>query len=333
MVDVNEVKNRIVNILKAKGPSLPVQISRELRMETIFISAFLGELLNEKRIKTSNLRVGGTPLYLLEGQEIQLENFQKYLHPKEQEAFLLLKNSRILKDSSQEPAIRVAIRAIKDFAISFKNNEEIYWRYLTVTEDEVKNILEPKLEIKEEIPEVINEKKPEVKIEIKEEGKKTEIKEEIPEEKEKKIEIKIPKVRKPREKSEQKIQETRELTEFTNPLANKIEIKPEKVKPKSEFVLKVIHSLEKNNFKILEEKEYNKKEFNCIAQINTELGPIAFLTQGKDKKTISDQDLDKLLRQAQSLPLPALMLIPGTLSRKALEYQQKYYSILKVKKI
>lgn len=340
MVDINEVKTRIINFLKAKGPSLPVQISRELRMETIIISAFLGELLNEKKLKTSSLRVGGTPLYLLSGDEPKLENFQKYLHPKEQEAFLLIKNSRILKDSDQEPAIRVALRNIKDFAFSFKNDEQIYWRYLTVTENEVRNLLEPIIGNKQELK---IEPKPEIKQETIEpsienkvlEKVETKIDKPIEKPEEKLIEKpkeKIIKARKPKE-NKAISSEIKPLTEFVNPLAIKIVEKPEKIKPKSEFVLKVIRFLEKSGFKILEEKEFKKNEYNCISETNTELGPIAFLTQAKDKKTVSDQDLDKLLRQAQSIPLPALMITPGGLSKKALEYQQKYYSILKIKKI
>lgn len=343
MVDVNEVKNRIINFLKAKGPSLPIQISKELRMDTIIISAFLGELLNEKKIKTSNLRVGGTPLYLLQGWEPQLENFQKYLHPKEQDAFLLLKNSGILKDSEQEPAIRVALRAIKDFAFAFKKDDEIYWRYLALSEEGVRNLLEPenlKKEIKEEIKkniEKLKENETNVKIEEKkviETGDKQEALEK-PDTAKEKEEQKIEKDLKQRKISRKSKEEFKQpiLPEFQNPLAIKITSKPEKIKPKSEFVLKVIEFLNKNKFKIIKEKEYKAKEYNCITQMDSELGPINFITQAKDKKIISDSDLDSLLRASQSIPLPALMLYTGSLSKKAFEYKEEYYSILKTKKI
>lgn len=309
--NTDEIKKRILGVMQNKGPSLPVQLSRETKITTLFISAFLSELKDEKKIKISNLKVGGSPLYFLEGQEPQLENFQQYLHPKEQEALQLLKKNRILKDSEQDPAIRVALRGIKDFSFSFKKDEDLYWRYLTITEKEVKEILEP--QIKKEEQEVKIERKIEPIIEIKEE----------------KLEKKP---LKPRMSQKKPKEET--LAKFENPLTLKPEIKkPEKIKPKSEFVLKVIDFLDKNNFNILEEKEYRAKEYNCITQIKTELGPIDFLTQARDKKTISDSDLDNLLRQAQTIPLPALMLYTENLSKKALEYREKYYSILKTKKI
>lgn len=305
MQNTDETKKRITSLLQNKGPSLPVQISREIKMTTLFISAFLSELKDENKIKISNLKVGGSPLYFLEGQESQLERFQQFLHPKEQEALQLLKKNKILKDSEQEPVIRVALRAIKDFAFSFKKDDEAYWRYLNITEAEVKNILEPIKEI---------EIKPEIKQEPIEQAK---------EEK--------PKTEKPKAARKPKPQPT--LPEFENPLALKKEPKPEKIKPKSEFVLKTIEFLEKNKFKVLEEKEYKAKEYNCTAQIKTDLGPIDFLTQAKDKKSISESDLDTLLRLAQTLPLPALLLYTGNLSKKAIEYEQKYYSILKTRKI
>src|SRR3989344_2481790 len=90
--DTSLLKDRILSIVKRRGPSLPVHGS------------------------------------------------------KEKEAYDLLQKNKILKDSEQQPAIRVALRALHDFAIPFKNNEDIYWRYLTFSENDVKNIFDNKLQ-------------------------------------------------------------------------------------------------------------------------------------------------------------------------------------------
>jgi len=356
MQNTEETKKRIVSLLQTRGPCLPVQISREIRQSTLFISAFLSELKDEKRIKISSLKVGGSPLYYLEGQETQLENFKQYLHQKEVEALDSLKKNKILKDNDQEPVIRVALRSIKDFAYSFKKDDEIYWRYLTTTEQDVKDILEPisrentskkslgvvdeEVKIDEVKIEIIPEKKPEVIIETTPQISTpitkpleiidTKINSELSIQKPEKIKT----IKKPREPKEIHPKEQITIPEFNNPLAIKPEPpKPEKMKPKSEFVEKTIEFLEKNKFKIINEKEYKAKEYNCICQLKTDLGPIDFLTIAKDKKSVSDTDLDALLRQAQSIPLPALFLYTGSLNKKALEYGQKYYSILKTKKL
>ncbi len=134
--DTSQLKEKIILILKRRGPSLPVHIAKETGLSILFTSAFLSELLSDKRIKLSNMRVGSSPIYFIEGQEPRLENFSQHLNSKEKEALEILKEKKFLKDTEQQPAIRVALRAIKDFAIAFKKNDEIFWRYFTIPESE-----------------------------------------------------------------------------------------------------------------------------------------------------------------------------------------------------
>ena len=134
--DTSEIKEKIVSFLKIKGPSLPVHIAKEIGMSILFTSAFLSELISERRIKISNMKIGSSSLHYLEGQESRLENFSQHLNNKEKEAFDLLKKKKFLKDSEVQPAIRVAFRAIKDFAIPFDTDEGLMWRYFTVSQKE-----------------------------------------------------------------------------------------------------------------------------------------------------------------------------------------------------
>jgi len=136
--DTSQIKGKILFVLQKRGPSLPVHIAGETGLSILFASAFLSELLSEKKIKLSNMRVGSSPIYFIPGQEPALENFSHYLKSKEKDAFVFLKQKRFLKDIEQDPAIRVALRAIKDFAIPFKKNDEIFWRYFTIPEKELK---------------------------------------------------------------------------------------------------------------------------------------------------------------------------------------------------
>ncbi len=136
--DTSEIKEKILSFLRANGPSLPVHISGEIKSSILFTSAFLSELFSEKKIKMSNMRVGSSPVYFLSGQESQLEKFAEHLKSKEKEAFLLLKEKKFLSDSSQDPAIRVALREIKDFALPFKHGEEIIWKYFLIPESDFK---------------------------------------------------------------------------------------------------------------------------------------------------------------------------------------------------
>lgn len=186
--DAMQIRGKIISFITQNGPSLPVHIAKETGLSILFASAFLSEMYGEKEIKMSNLRVGSSPLYFISGQEPQLEKFSQYLKSKEKEAFLMLKEKKILRDSEQQPAIRVALREIKDFAIPFEKNNEVFWRYF-VTEElpekievEVIETIEPvieSVEIKEEINEEIEDKsekeepkEPEEEIPIKEKPQK-----------------------------------------------------------------------------------------------------------------------------------------------------------------
>jgi hypothetical protein len=59
--DTSEIKNKIIQSLETKGPSLPIFLAREIGMDLLFTSAFLSELKSEKKILTTFLRVGSSP--------------------------------------------------------------------------------------------------------------------------------------------------------------------------------------------------------------------------------------------------------------------------------
>jgi hypothetical protein len=393
MVDAILIKNKLLEYLKNNGPSLPINLAKYANTNFLFTSAFLSELANEKKIKVSNLKVGGSPLYYLEGQEEKLENYYNYLPSKEAESFLLLKNNKILKDSEQEPATRVALRFIKDFAFDFKKDNEIYWRYLTVKNTEIDSFFshEPKEQIiaekpiiekqetlllkQEENPKVVTdptkqenlgfENQKEVRISINNSDDYASSKSEFSNQKNlerpvsgfldilesrqfkdqdsrhktiskkgdliKEI-VYIKRESLEKEKIRPKVWEIKK-EEFNNPLVVKPLEKPKKEKPKSDFVLKFIDFVNKKGYQIIEERYYKTKECCLILQINSELGPTNYLTLAKEKKSVSEDDLRKLLVESQSIPLPALYICTGELNKKAKVYEKTYFSILKTLKM
>ena len=312
-----ETHERIIGVLKEKGPSLPMNLAKALSISSLFISAFLSELTNQKRIEVSNLKVGGSPLYYMRGQEEKLEEYYTYLHPRESEAFLLLRDNKVLRDSHQDPATRVALRSIKDFSVGFKMGDEIYWKFVSVPQSEVDTILNG------DKKEVVQEKNVE-EVEQKVESLSPEPppKDSGNEQLKKNIEVEKPK----------EIVVVKEVNnEFHNPLVVREEKKKEK--PKSDFVETVVNFITGKGLEIIDEKDYKAKEYNCVVRVKSELGPISFLTQAKDKKTITEGDFKKLLSNAQAIPLPAFMLYTGEISKKAQDYLKDYSSVLKAKKI
>lgn len=157
-INLAEKKKTALDIIQREGPSLPSAISGRIGIPLLLMSALLSEMRGDKSVKLSNLKIGGSPLYYVEGQEAMLDNFMRYLELKEQEAFELLKKSEVVDEEKTQPAFRVAFRSMKDFAIpvtvKLENGEKVFWKFHT-TSDEVVNqkiteLLKTK-EVKQEI--------------------------------------------------------------------------------------------------------------------------------------------------------------------------------------
>jgi L-lactate utilization protein LutC len=140
-INIPFIKDKVISFLAVRGPSLQTGIIKELEVSSMFISAILLELINEKRIKISSMKIGSSPVYFLPGQDYLLENFAEYLIGIEREAFLKLRNEGIIFDEQLEPAYRVAMRSIKDFAIPLTYENKLLWKYFRIPNKHVQNIL------------------------------------------------------------------------------------------------------------------------------------------------------------------------------------------------
>ena len=148
-MNVNEKKNKIVEIIRQRGPSLPIHVTKEAELSILFASAILSEMVSNKMLNVSNLKVGSSPLYYIPGQEEMLDNFYTYLPSKEKDSFLLLKKHRILEDDKLQPALRVAMRGIRDFAVLLsmktETGEKIFWRFHSFPKEEAIKTIETTL--------------------------------------------------------------------------------------------------------------------------------------------------------------------------------------------
>jgi len=312
--DTSEIKQKIISAIEKRGPSLPIHISKEIEMSTLFTSAFLSELLSSKKIKITNMKVGNSPIYYLSGQEKQLEPFSEYLKNKEKEAFMLLKEKRFLKDKNQEPAIRVALRSIKDFAKSFQNNEnELWWRYFLIPEEEFYSKKKEKANDEEGT-------------EKKEETKPANNRQEESKNKEEKVEEKKHNIF----DSDEKSKEVKKEDKTENPETKK---KPSNKKEKPEFVKEVLDYLNKNNINTEQEISFKKKEYQAIIKVNSDIGPVDFFLLAKGKKKISTDDVIDVINEAKKQKLYGLLLYSEEIQNKAEDFARDNSQILKIKKI
>lgn len=323
-INGKEVKEKIFQYLEEKGPSLPIPVAKHMSMNTLFVSAFLSEMASDGMIKISSMKVGGSPLYYAPSKTHMLENFTKFLGGKEIEACNLLKEKGIISDEEQHPAIRVALRSIKDFAISFKNDDKTFWRYFTVSEEEVRKKFEEKPQeqvikleenttlLKKELiksPENIVDKK-DILIEKIQETELERIKHEL---EEKKIEL---------EKIRQVIENQEKTGKLNLDKENKIskKLKSKKQLIDETFLNEVKKALEKRQIEITSIEEFDKKE--VLLKIKKNGKEILFAAY--NRKKIEESELLKLGKKAGLLGLPFQIMLKEQAPKKIKEAHEVY---------
>src|SRR3989338_6511377 len=135
---MQEIRNKILEMIKLRGPSLPVQISKQIGTNSIMAGAILATLLEQKYLKISNAKIGGSPVYYIEGQENRLGGVL-YSHLKEihRKVYDLLKQNLVLEDVALEPWQRVALRELGDFAKKLTiYTGEIFWKWHLISDKE-----------------------------------------------------------------------------------------------------------------------------------------------------------------------------------------------------
>ncbi|MEK6833545.1 MAG: hypothetical protein AABY32_05860 [Nanoarchaeota archaeon] len=351
--NASQIKEKILSTLKIRGPTIPVYLAKEAGVSMLFASAFLSELLSDRKVKMSHMRVGNSPVYYIPGQETQLERFSNHLKSKEKDAFLLLQRKKFLKDSEQSPAIRVALREIKDFAFHFRINDEVFWRYLTTPESEFKQEIKPIEEHKyiEAKPKPFDKEErklgdkiiKDIKIEdieeIRKDNEKLEKKKEI--EKEENIELAAPEKPKEEIKIEEIPQEKKKEEREVQAKAKHSEEKPKKIKqiktPKkkstqkkdNKFFEKIKEFLSKETIEIINVESFKKNEI--LLRIKSE-GKEKLLV-AYNKKKISDTDIINANKKASQLNLKYTILSMGEPSKKLSSLIESVQNLEKIEKI
>lgn len=304
-VNMVQTKEMILTFIKSHGPSLPVNVAQYVRTSPLFASAFLSELYREQKLLMSDLKVGSSSLYLIPGQEQMLENFTKFLNQKEMEAYNLLKKEKLLEDQKLPPAIRVAMRQIKDFAIPLKikneGQESLFWKYSFTPNAEIELIINP----------VRREEKP------------------------------TP-VQHPPSTQIQKLHETVQPIQLAIKVDEKKAIKEKIEKPKKEKVKKNQESkfldylkdyLKAKDIEVLEEIEQKTKEFTAKIRTNDIFGKQEYFLIAKEKKKVKEEDLTLVLHKANQNKMLALFMAPGELDKKALDFIKEYKNLVKFEKL
>ncbi len=337
MVDLerlNRNKEGILSSIRLNGPSLPVRIARAVGLSPLFAAAFLSELKAEQKVKISNMRVGSSPIYYLEGQEEKLEGFVEHLNSREREAFLLLKESQVLEDNLQVPVVRVALRAIKDFAVPVKirvdGELKLFWKYFLLEDEGVggfvkKGVKQEKKKIVEKTLEVPDRRAHPTRGHAREQLEDSTRVTRSPTLKVKKEEVK--------EEEKKEVVREKEHHEIQQGLVKDGIVKSKKKVVEYEFGRNVKDYLSGRDIEVLEVMADKKREFVAKVRVDGMFGKQSFYLVSKDKKIVTDNDLVVVLQKAQAEKMTGLIMCGGELSKRAREHLGEWGNLIKFERL
>ncbi len=299
---MSELRERVYNFMKVQGPVVPTQVAKYIENESYVASAVLSELLNSKKIQMTHKSVGSSRLYFIKGQEDKIGDLvYSHLKSKEKEAYDLLKEHSVLKDTELEPWCRVALRNLPDFAMGIlvetSSGQEGFWKFYLVEDSTAKDLItenwvgESEVETVEEV-----EEEPEIV-----EGPEYELVEEEFEE-----EAVVEPVKK------------KDLSAYV-----------EVPKPKLEgnFYKKVVRYFENNGVEIIDQTLIKKnKEFAFIVSVPSNIGDFTLFAYAKDKKSITENDLALAFVESQRKNMACMLLSTGGVSKKTEELLNGKYA-------
>lgn len=313
MQNIVDKKTIVVESIKKDGPSLPSGISKQVGLSLLFTSALLSEMVADKTLKLSYMKIGGSPLYYLPGQEEILERFINHLNSQEKDSFEILKERRVVAEEVLTPVNRVAMKAIKDFAypltVNIEGKDRSFWRLYPVSLEEAQQKIREILDVEKNGFKKVSESKKEIQ-------EKTEIKQEISSEK---------KIRKPRQKKETigpkiEIQKEEQTIEEPKQEVNIPEIqKTVKINKKLEEIKELVKVWSRTkHLEIIKENEDEDAPF--IVSIPSTVGNLNLLLVFSDKKKISEADVSIAYQKGIHYKMPVIFVIKGELNKKAQDY-------------
>ena len=309
-------QDKIINLIRLKGPSIPRQIAQAIGSDLLFSSAHLSDLVSQGKLVVSHMKLDSTPLYYIPGQEAMLYNYLNCLNEKDRRTAEMLKEKGVLRDRGSDLLTRVSLRNLPDFAkpmeVEVNGQKEYFFRWHTLPPEETEKLLKKEMGIVE-APIPIKEPLPEIKPIIKEEPKiiPLEIKTEHPNEEI----IKAEEKNKPEERT--KIEEKQKTLQKETATIEKKKIHK---KTEGDFLTLLLNFFDENKIKALEQQILRKNaEMNFTLSLPTPVGEVKYYCKAKNKKRCDEKDLSAAILEAQMKKLPLLFLHSGELSKKAEE--------------
>lgn len=163
------LEEKAYQVAMKRGVLLPIDLAKELNIETYMAAALLSSLEARKKLKRTVRRYGSSPIYYLPMYEDKAKAMlYSTLKDYEKKVVDLLRQKRVLVEDQLSPQVRVALQGLLDFAVPLivvvNGVERKVWKYYKVSDEELKKLLGQQEEKPKEMQEPsIQEEKPKPK--------------------------------------------------------------------------------------------------------------------------------------------------------------------------
>ena len=340
----------VLRAVRTRGPMIPMEIRKFLgRGDSITIGAELSTLVKKGFVRATSVKMGGSPFYYVRGQENKLELLNKYLNDKDKRAFEHLREEKVMKDSSQEPLMRVSLRSIPDFAkkVELTRDSEtvLFWRWYMVSEDDAIAIIRGDLKRRD-----VSEQSPASQMQ-------SFASQSVSLAQSSSVQSK-PAESLPRDDFiEEKEVAKKEVSEGVASLSvpDKPQVKPAPVvqsqKPKVSveeqktieddvpsfddvFFSDLKKFFSSNNIKLKKAEMVRKgSDYEFVVEMNTPFGATEYFCKAKSKKKCNEGDLSSAYLQGQNKRMPTVFITTGEITKKAKQKAKDEYKGLLVKEL
>lgn len=326
-----DYRDRILEIVK-QSPVVPTQVAKRLETNSIMAGAMLSEMCDRKILKTSAIKVGGSPLYYVPGTEHMLLNFTQSLNEKDRRVLERLKEAGVMRESAEDPLTRVSLQSLKDFAVPLvvrhEGGEERFFKFFLLQDSEAEPLIRQMVEPPKEVL-------------VDAAGSQEAVAPNPP-----KVEVAVPKVEPPKAEvqTEQVVEkkvgrpagELQKVEEVRNVPAGEVQSALQSADlsvligdfGESVKALFGRHKVVARELTIVKKKT----EYDAVVDVPSAFGALPYFVKVRSKKRISDADISAAFVQGQLRKLPVLFVTDGELSRqaKAVLEQLKAVTVYKV---
>ena len=295
-------KEQVLAVVKMKGLVVPSDLVKEFHADTFIMGAVLSDLVHDKKVGVTTVKMGGSPVYYAFENKEKLVDLYKYLHEKDKTTFQLLKEKKVLSDIDQTPLVRVSLRTIKDYSkpieVTVASQTKLFWKWYLATEQDVQEGL--RALFSQQPQQVVS----------------TSLPQESP--------VPIPPIKQKRIVTVQKQIPLQQLS-LAPSLPSSVSIPHD-----NSFAQQVALFFSQKQGVFVRFSIIKKGEIDCIVDVPATFGSVRYFCKAKNKKKCNEGEFATVFVAPQLEKLPALFLTTGYVSQKLLDKINFTYPNMKI---